>query len=375
MKRQAGLALDLVRANLPGRRARRPFKLTFSVTDECSCRCAICHLWKQPRKGASLEEIEQLFRANPFLAWINLTGGEVLERTDFVEIVRAAHGLTRVCLLDFPTAGQQPEQIEDRIREVLRLRLPRLLVSVSLDGPPEVHDRLRGTQGAFARAAETLQRLKRLESRRFRVYAGLTISSANEADPEQLVTELLQAVPCLTRSDLHFNLAHHSPHAYRNAPTALPDRKGAHEFFATERQRRPRSARPLALLEAGYWKLAQRYLSTQRSPIPCTALSASAFVDPDLRLFPCISWDHPLVDLRTVGYSLEAALEQARVQEARSRARGADCPNCWTPCEAFPNMLSSLARTATACLLDQRPAESGEPSEPSEPTELVESRL
>jgi len=356
--RRAGLALDLLRANFSRehrRKAPRPFKLTFSVTDECSCRCAVCHLWKAPRPGPSLSSIERLFAANPYLAWINLTGGEVLERPDFVEIVRAAHRSTRVCLLDFPTAGQRPEEIEERIREVLKLGLPQLFVTVSLDGPPEVHDRLRGTPGAFSRAAETIRRLKPLASSRFRVCAGLTLSSRNDTDPERLITELLEAAPFLRRSDLHFNLAHHSPHAYRNASRAVPDRNAAAAFLASERVRRRLSLHPLAWLEASYWKLAERYLATERSPIPCTALSASAFVDPDLRLFPCISWDHPLVDLRTVGFSLEAALEQARVQEARARARTGRCPGCWTPCEAFPNMLASLGKTAAACLRDERP--------------------
>ena len=338
---------DLVRANVGG---QRPFKLTYAVTDNCSCHCRICSLWKKPRPGVELAEIDRLFQANPHLSWINLTGGEVVERDDFVEIIASALRRTRVYLLDFPTAGQQPAEIAGKIKDVLRLRPPRLFVTVSLDGPPEVHDRLRGSPGAFERACETLRRLKELTGRRFQVRAGLTLSALNDARPEQLVADLLQAAPFLERSDLHFNLAHHSPHAYANGPDVVPESGRAQTFLSREVLRRKTGWGPLPLLEAAYWKLSSRFLATRRSPIPCAALAASAFVSPDLLLFPCVSWDQPLVDLRTVGYSLEAAMRQTEVIRTRQQARAGDCPVCWTPCEAFPTMIASVARVGAACL-------------------------
>ncbi|MFH0946122.1 MAG: radical SAM protein [Planctomycetota bacterium] len=348
---------DLARANAGG---QRPFKLTYAVTDNCSCHCRICSLWKRPRPGAGLEEIDRLFRANPHLSWINLTGGEVVERDDFVEILASARRRTRVYALAFPTAGQQPGEIARKVQEVLRLRLPRLFVTVSLDGPPEVHDRLRGAKGAFERAAETLRRLKEFSSRRFQVRAGLTLSSLNDARPEQLVADLLEAAPFLDRTDLHFNLAHHSPHAYANGPEVIPESGKALSLLAGEVLRRKAGCGPLPLLEAAYWKLSHRFLATGRSPIPCGALAASAFVSPDLYLFPCVSWDHPLLDLRTVDYSLEAGLRHAEAIRARQRARAGECPVCWTPCEAFPTMLSGMARVGVACLRGGKEARASE---------------
>ena len=41
MRRLLGFTSDLVRGSL-GRAV--PFKLTYIVTDECSCRCAVCTL-------------------------------------------------------------------------------------------------------------------------------------------------------------------------------------------------------------------------------------------------------------------------------------------------------------------------------------------
>lgn len=351
MRRLLGLMKDVARSNFPG---GVPYKLTYIVTEDCSCRCTVCRLWRSPAPGAGLDEIRELFRNNPHLSWINLSGGDVVERDDFCEIVQAAVESTRVYALDFPTAGQQPAEVERRVREVLRLPLPRLFVTVSLDGPEAIHDRLRGVRGAFTRGVETHERLSRIEDRRLAVYVGLTLSSANDSDPEQLTEALLREVPGLERDRLHFNIAHHAPHYYRNKASDRPDRQRTARFLEQERRRRRVPLHPFALLESSYWRLARSYLETGRSPLPCAALSSAAFVDPHLQLFPCATWDRPLLDLREVGYSLARAVEQARVQETRARAVAGDCPGCWTPCEAYPTLLANISRLPGALL--SRPA-------------------
>ncbi|MBL8768414.1 MAG: radical SAM protein [Planctomycetes bacterium] len=344
-RRAFGFYADLAAAQF---RRRTPYKLTYIVTDECSCRCAICALWKAPRPGARTDEIERLFAANPELSWINLSGGDVVERDDFLAIVTAAVSRTRVFVLDFPTAGQEPERVEDAVRATLELPLPKLVVTVSIDGPPELHDRLRGRAGAFDRARETFERLSALRSRRFQAYVGLTFSSRNDARPAQLVDDVLAHLPGVAREQLHFNLAHHAPHYYRNRPDDVPDRERLVAFLHDEERRRrtqPRST-PLRLrwLEATYWKLAVEYLERGRSPLPCSALASSVFVDADLRVFPCATWDRPLANLRDVGYSLRAALARPDAIAAAEDAHALRCPNCWTPCEAFPTILSHAPR-------------------------------
>ncbi|MCC7170249.1 MAG: radical SAM protein [Planctomycetes bacterium] len=325
-----------------------PFKLTYIVTDECSCRCAICSLWQQPRPGAVIDEIERLVAANPQLSWINLSGGDVVERADFEAIVAAAVRHTRVFVLDFPTAGQHPERVEAAVRAVLALPLPRLVVTVSIDGPPELHDRLRGRDGAFERARETLTRLRALRSARFEVFAGLTFSSRNDARPAALVDATLEHLPGVPREHLHFNVAHHAPHYYRNRAGDVPDRQRITAFLRDEAHRRRSHASPFALrwLEATYWQLALDYLDRGISPLPCSALRSSVFVDPELRVYPCATWDHPLARLQQVDYSLTRALERPDARAAAADARALRCPNCWTPCEAFPTILSQLPRAA-----------------------------
>ncbi len=341
--------ISFLAAAAPPRFHRAPYKLTYIVTDECSCRCAICLLWKAPRKGQDLATIERFFRANPQLSWINLSGGEVAERDDFAAIVESAVIATKVLVLDFPTAGQSPRTIESAVRGALSTALPRLFVTVSIDGPPAVHDVLRGTPGAFDRARETLARLRAIPDRRLSSHVGLTFSSRNDADPEGLVSALLAAAPELRREDLHFNLAHHAPHYYKNRPADRPDRARLRRFLLQESTQRDATLEPFALLERAYWRLAADYLATDRSPLPCAALSASAYVDPDLVLYPCATWDRPIARLEDHDYSIDAALRTTEAMAAARAARSLDCPNCFTPCEAYPTILTERWRTLARC--------------------------
>ncbi len=335
--------LDLSLAQV---RARTPFKLTLITTDRCSCRCAICHLWKAPRDGPTLADIDRLFAANAHLSWINLSGGEVVERDDFTAIVESAVRRTRVAALDFPTAAQRPAELEARVRAALATGVPRLFVTVSIDGPRALHDRLRGTPGAFDRAVDGFARLKSIRDRRLVVAAGLTFSSRNSSAPDRVVDDLLADAPVLRRDDLHFNVAHHAPHYYRNRAEDRPDadqRAALARMLASESDRRE-SRSPLAFVESLYWRHASRWLVDGKTPVACAALGATAYVDADLRLFPCATWDRPLLDLRSVDFSLRRAVATIAAREAREIARRAACPGCWTPCEAFPTLLTRLPR-------------------------------
>lgn len=359
MKRLLGFARDLLRGHALERGTPAPFKLTFVVTDECSCRCAICLLWKAPRRGPPTDEIDALFRANPQLSWINLSGGEVAERPDFPAIVDSAVRHTRVAALDFPTAGQRPDAVVSAVKAALRTELPRLFVTVSIDGPPALHDALRGTPHAFQRAIETIDGLRALADSRLAVYVGLTFSSRNDVDPERVVADLLSAAPRLRREDLHFNVAHHSPHYYRNRPGDSPDPTRIARFLRSESERRSRAFRSFDWLERAYWQLASDFLTTGRTPLPCSALHASAYVDPDLMVYPCATWDHPLGNLRDHGLSLSTLLSRTEALAARADARALRCPNCFTPCEAYPMMLTQRVATIEALLRSAGQTSSG----------------
>lgn len=329
-------------------RARRgpwdPFKLTWILTEACSLRCATCHLWiGEPAAGPTPEEVAAVVAANPHLTWVNLSGGDFVERPDAPRLMASiVEGLPDLALLDFPTAGQDPAATLATLEPALASDVPRIYVTVSLDGPDAVHDRVRGQPGAAARARETLARLSALDRPGLTVVAGQTLSSRNlPAEPPADPAALLP--PGVDLADLHLNLAHHSDHYYRNTDAVAPPVDTALALVDHVLARR-RLRSPLDLVERRYWSLARRFLTEGDVGGRCAALRGSVYLAADMRVYPCSIFDRPLGDLRDVDWSLRRLAELAEGPGALAEVEARACPGCWSPCEAFPTLLVGLGR-------------------------------
>ena len=105
------LARAALRANLG--RLDFPFKLTFCLTFWCNYRCQTCNIWKMaPRDELSLDEIRRFFARSGRFLWIDLTGGEVTLRKDFIDICHAViDGCPDLLLLHFPTNGYLTDKV------------------------------------------------------------------------------------------------------------------------------------------------------------------------------------------------------------------------------------------------------------------------
>jgi hypothetical protein len=91
--------------------------------------------------------------------------------------------------------------------------------------------------------------------------------------------------------------------------------------------------------------VARRYLTTGRTGVTCGALRAAVFLSADLTVYPCSIFDRPLGRLDDIGYELRRIPEFSRAAETLGLVEQARCPNCWSPCEAFPTLLLNLGRT------------------------------
>ena len=335
------LAAALLRAPRPG----RPLKVTAVLTERCHLRCDFCRLWESPRAGVPTCEWLAFFRANRFLRWVNLTGGELFAKERLDELLDGiVAALPRLALLDFPTAGQTPDAVEASVRRLLATKLPRLVVSVSLDGGPALHDELRGVAGAFERAFETFSRLRPLRSSRFTLVAGCTLTDRAAEQERSLSAELARRLDDFSPRELHFNLAHQSTHYYRNP--GFTGRPGAAALAVLQAAARPAGA--LGWIESHYARLAPRALAEGFPPVGCDALVRTVFVAPDLTVYPCTIWERPLGNLADFDLSLERLLIRAEVLQARREIVARRCPGCFSPCEAVPAMLAHPLRTALA---------------------------
>lgn len=127
-----------------------PVAVAWLVTGRCTSDCAYCR-WKDLRSSpeldtpAALELIEQMRTSRVRL--LSFTGGEPLLREDIGLLVDAVKRGGMVCKLN--SNGALVTRRLDALRKLD-------LLQISLDGPPELQDRLRGA-GSAERAAQAVR--------------------------------------------------------------------------------------------------------------------------------------------------------------------------------------------------------------------------
>jgi MoaA/NifB/PqqE/SkfB family radical SAM enzyme len=339
------LAYQVARSNVAA--LSFPYRLTFALTNRCQARCAMCDIWKKPLSDElSVEEIAAIFRNASRFSWINLTGGEIFMRPDIGSVMNTIiRESPDLCLLNFPTNGLLKDDIVAAVDNILgTTKLPRLIVTVSLDGPPDLHDRIRGIPGIFNSATATFQALRKRQSRRFSVFFGYTLQEANISSFDDTLLAVQKVLGDCTINDFHINVAHVSGHYYANTRfEGLPNAVVAAKILErTSRLRKARFLDPVAILERRYRKLATAYLSTGQVPLVCQAASASCFIDPCGIVYPCIGMATPIGSLRDNRYDLHEMWRSSDRLRIRQAIRTGACPGCWTPCEAYQTLLANL---------------------------------
>src|SRR5579872_3628117 len=123
-------------------RLTRPLdKFAIQLTLYCNLKCKMCSVWEIRKHGVPLELAKQLLTDAYKLGarqWIP-TGAESFMRKDFVEIVEFAHALV-YWHQSIVTNGTM---IDDDDLERLA-HCPSVKLNISIDGPRDIHDELRG---------------------------------------------------------------------------------------------------------------------------------------------------------------------------------------------------------------------------------------
>ena len=141
-----------------GRKDHYPAVLVFNVTRNCNLRCVHCYsnsggttypdlpleVWLKAVKQAAEMGVKHIL----------LSGGEPLMRRDLHLIAKEAHDYG--IRVELSTNGTMIT--EERMRE---LKDYVDYVGVSLDGPKEIHDKVRGVEGAFERALKGIEIAKK----------------------------------------------------------------------------------------------------------------------------------------------------------------------------------------------------------------------
>ncbi|OFZ21785.1 MAG: hypothetical protein A2X94_08440 [Bdellovibrionales bacterium GWB1_55_8] len=132
---------------------KRPYLVSWSATYRCNARCLYCGVeavseTPELPTDEALRLLDLLIDSG--MVALTLTGGECLLRQDIGEIISRVR--SRGCIVKINTNGFL---VPSRIQELIGVDE----VTLSLDGPEEVHDQARGS-GSFAKVIRAVEVLR-----------------------------------------------------------------------------------------------------------------------------------------------------------------------------------------------------------------------
>ncbi len=341
-----GLGMTALRNNMT--QLRHPYKLTFSITYRCQSRCLTCNIWEmKPVNELTLEEIRQFAAKNPHFRWIELTGGEPFLRQDIVEIVKAFMGASKnLYIITMPTNSLSNDgMILEKVEQILQTGIPKLSITVSLDGYRELHDKIRGIPGNFDKAMRVFKGLMELRKRYKNLFFvfGYTLSKYNQGMFAKTVEEVRREIPEVSYNDFHMNVGQVSEVYYNNTNLDMkaPREEISKEIDEFVRNRRFRLG-AIPAIEGVFLKKLARYVQTGKTPIKSRSLDASLFLDSYGNVFPSIMWGRKIGSIRETNYDLAPIWKSSDAEDVRRLIREGKEPGNWTACEAYQSIVGDI---------------------------------
>ena len=329
---------------------RRPLHLTFFVTRRCDARCDFC--FSRGRTAAAGPELTtaEIARLAPSvgpLLWLSYSGGEPTLREDLPEITGIFARHCRPVIVLLSTNGLDPQRTAAATTGLLEAA-PRstIVVKLSLDGPSELHDRLRGVPGAHARVLESLRLLHELSTREPRLEVGINtvLCAANQGTTAEVFAEVsrLDGVDTHTLSLVRGTIPDPTlgavdPAHYLAAAEALAR--------ALQQGSQPRYRFLGARLKAAQDVLQRRIiaetLQRQGRVIPCHAGRLNLVLDERGELYPCEDFALHMGNVRDNDFDVRATVRSPQARSVLAAIARGDCW-CTHECYMMTNILFNL---------------------------------
>lgn len=331
------------------RRAGPPLHLTLFVTGVCNLRCRHCFHFAEvaaAKQGPSVDEVRKLAdsaaRMGPLL-WVSFGGGEPFLRKDLPELAEAfgRHGLRHLAI---PTNGLV-EGSQHATVDALLAKCPDtyLSVSVSIDGPADVHDAIRDESGAHARALASIGEYRRQADANANLGVGVIVTLTRE-NQDVLASHLEELVRELRPDNVTINLARDKA---LDESLLQVDLARYRELVQTKQRLMSEGVLsyfdfPLARVAVARDRLMYEQVEgTSRGDgvyIPCTAGSLSAVIFEDGEVHPCEVLGKSLGSLADHEWDLSKLWESPRARELRDEIRATRCECTWE-CAKADNVL------------------------------------
>jgi MoaA/NifB/PqqE/SkfB family radical SAM enzyme len=177
-----------------GRADRLPMGAVYEATMRCNLHCEFCYvgdflnLEGEWRQELTLEALNKAFPQQDGLQ-ISLTGGEIFMRKDIMSVLDLFREKGYACGYLTTNGTIITEERAEALAELAALGFLKH-ISVSVDGPKDLHDAARGLKGTFERTTEGLRRLQAAARRKgapLRVSINTTVAHESLEALDQMV--------------------------------------------------------------------------------------------------------------------------------------------------------------------------------------------
>jgi AdoMet-dependent heme synthase len=312
-----------------------PLSVHFDITYRCNERCVHCYLDHDDHGEMTTAEITDVLAqlADAGVFFLSLSGGEVLMRRDFFEIVERARQL--LFNVKVKTNGVMIHE-----KEAARLRqlgVEQIQISV-YSHRPEVHDAITKLPGSLKR---TIRAIRFLKSQGLKVTIANVLMAGNFAD-QPGVTALARELGV----------------AYTLDPTITPKMDGDRSILAL---RIPGSELKQVLHNPELVGDVEEFCGPPPAPgedimegFPCSAGHTGCYISPYGDVFPCVQFPLPSGNVRRQKF-LDIWRHSSQLKEVRSiRAKDLTvCSGCahvgtCTRCPGLAYMEGSMRGPSTA---------------------------
>lgn len=317
----------------------QPEVVSLALTLRCNSHCVMCNMWRQAKEIPDIEkreltgdEIVKLLSRPLFsrLVELDLTGGEPHLREDLVNtVLRLAalkeDHLPRMKSIVITSNGLLPEKVTANYRRILEgIRDTGIdLVSVaSLDGIGGVHDRVRGTKGAYVLAMQTLAGLAELKKEYPNYYVGVKTTVL----PQNI--DSLDEILDYARNNGFFHII--SPAFFTEARFRNPEKRGRLALSPADDAKLARFYQGEGLGVNYFYSRIRSFLAVGKKGWACTAAYNYLFIDYDGTVYPCELLSEPIGNIRE--QAIEAIWHSRKTKEWRRRIDKTDsCRVCVEP--------------------------------------------
>jgi MoaA/NifB/PqqE/SkfB family radical SAM enzyme len=297
-----------------------PYKILINLTDLCNSRCAYCDIWKiKPENEINLENIKKSFLGvENDIYWISLSGGEVTLVPYFYKLIDyLKESLPNLKIIAFTTNALAVNKAEEYAKYIKSKNLD-CLITISLDGDKEFHDKIRGIKGNYEKCMKLYESLKK---DKITCHFGITVSDQNEEFIKKKYKEFSKTIKAVTF--VHSEGIYNKENSYNNDEKIISGLKHLIKYYKIDKISE--------IIEWIHIKISIKFLEEKRKKniIPCDVLNTSIHINPNGDLKPCMFM--PKVG-NIKENNIKSIINNQETINSKNLIKKNQCPKCWMNC-------------------------------------------